>query len=283
MPQSVCSPQTVGEAAGSWCPFGRTSDQAGDQRADDARSLVFETAPLDDRIKILGAAVVMLDIASDKAVANLAVRLCDVHPNGSSLRVSYGVVNLTHRDRHETPEPLQPGRRYQVRIQLNDAGSVFPAGHRIRLAMSTTYWPIIWPSPEKATVTVFGGSLDLPVRPPTAEDALLPSLPEPESARPEPTTLIRPGIARIDRIGLELGSEGNFACHVEEDDPLTAVAEMHQVQTISRGAWRTRIETGSRMSCTRDSFLLRATMRAWDGDDKVCDREWDYTVPRDLL
>ena len=101
---------------------------------------------------------------SDRPLANLAVRLCDVHPDGTSLRVSYGVLNLAHRDGHETPTPLEPGQRYQVRIQLNDAGSVFPAGHRIRLALSTAYWPMIWPSPEKATVTVFGGTLEFPVR-----------------------------------------------------------------------------------------------------------------------
>jgi uncharacterized protein len=283
VPRPVCSPQTVGKDAGSWCPFGRGSDQAGDQQADDARSLVFETAPLDHALEILGAAVVVLDVASDRAVANLAVRLCDVHPDGASLRVSYGVLNLTHRDGHETPEPLRAGHRYRVRIQLNDAGSVFPAGHRIRLALSTAYWPVIWPSPEQATVTVSRGSLDLPIRPPSAADALLPLLPEPESAPPEPTTEIHPGVTRIDRIGLEFGSEGNFACHLEEEDPLTAVAEMHQTQTITRGEWRTRIETRTRMSCTHDSFLLRATMHAWNGDEKVCDRIWDYAVPRDLV
>ena len=67
---------------------------------------------------------------------------------------------------HEHPEPLEPGRRYAVRLQLNDAAHAFPAGHRIRLALSTTYWPIAWPSPEAATVTVStGGSrLSLPIR-----------------------------------------------------------------------------------------------------------------------
>src|SRR4029077_13273601 len=137
-----------GKDAGSWCPFGRAADQAGDQRADDARSLVFDTPPLDAAIEILGAAIVPLDVASDKPIANLAVRLCDVHPSAESLRVSFGVQNLTHRAGHEAPEPLVTGQRYQVRIQLNDAGAVFPPGHRIRLALSTSYWPMIWPAPE---------------------------------------------------------------------------------------------------------------------------------------
>jgi len=107
------------------------------------RSLLFETPPLDAPIEILGAAVVALDVASDRPIANLVIRLCDVHPSGESLRITYGVLNLTHRDGNEKPAPLTTGERYRVRIQLNDAGSVFPAGHKERLALSTLYWPMI--------------------------------------------------------------------------------------------------------------------------------------------
>jgi hypothetical protein len=281
--RAVCSPQTVGKDAGSWCPFGRAADQAGDQRADDARSLVFETSPLDETIEILGAAVVTLEIASDRPVANIAVRLCDVHPSGESLRVSFGVQNLTHRDGHETPQPLVPGERYQIRIQLNDAGVVFPAGHRIRLALSTTYWPMIWPAPEVATLTIFGGALDLPVRPAQAADAALPPLPGSETATPERPTVIRPGLVRIDRLGLELNTEGKFAFDITDDDPLSATAEMRRTETIQRDGWQVRIETWMRLSCTRDAFLLQASLRAWEGASEVCHREWDRSIPRDLV
>jgi putative CocE/NonD family hydrolase len=279
-PRTVCSPQTVGANAGSWCPFGRGSDQAGDQQVDDARSLVFDSTPLDSRIEILGAPVVTLDIAADRPVANLIVRLCDLSPDATSLRVSYGVLNLAHRDDFETPAPLTPGRQYRVRIKLNDAGSAFPAGHRIRVALSTNYWPMVWPAPDEATVTVFGGTLELPVRAPSAADGSLPLLPGPETASPEPTTEIRPGVTRIDRLGIELGTDGSFNSYISEDDPLSAVAEMRQVQTISRGDWRVRIETRMQMSCSSDAFLLLAEMRASEGDVMVCHREWDRRVPR---
>jgi putative CocE/NonD family hydrolase len=281
--RTVCSPQTVGKDAGSWCPFGRGADQAGDQRADDARSLVFETPPLDEAIEILGAAIVTLEVASDRPIANIAVRLCDVHPSAESLRVSFGVQNLTHRDGHETPQPLVPGERYQIRIQLNDAGVVFPAGHRIRLALSTTYWPMIWPAPEIATLTIFSGTLDLPVRPTQAADAALPPLPGPETATPERPTVIRPGLMRIDRLGLELSTEGKFAFDITDDDPLSATAEMQRTETIQRDAWQVRIETRMRLSCTRDAFLLQASLRAWEGASEVSHREWDRSIPRDLV
>jgi len=206
-----------------------------------------------------------------------------VHPDAVSLRVSYGILNLTHRDGDETPAPLVPGHRYRVRIQLNDAGAVFPVGHRIRIALSTTYWPMIWPPAENATVTVFGGMLELPVRVGSAADALLQPLPPPETAPPEPTTDIRPGVVRIDRLGLELGTEASFKSHIDDDDPLSAVVETRMSQSISRGAWRARIETQMQMSCRHDAFLLRAAMRAYEGEVEVCGREWDYSVPRSLV
>jgi hypothetical protein len=170
-----------------------------------------------------------------------------------------------------------------VRIQLNDAGSVFPAGHRIRLALSTAYWPMVWPCRDKATVTVFGGTLDLPVRPPDAGDALLASLPAVETAAPEPVTVVRPGVVRIERLGLELGTDGNFRFHVEDDDPLSAVVEMRQAQTVSRDRWGVRMETHIRLSCTHDAFALTATLRAWEQDQPVCHRKWDYSIPRDMV
>src|SRR5262249_15077851 len=160
------SPQTVGMCcSGNWVPFGRGRDQAGDQQDDDMRSLVFETPPLDRPMEILGAPVLTLEVASDRPIANLVARLCDVHPSGESLRASYGVHTLAHRNSHEKPARLARGERYRVRIKLNEAGWVSPAGHRVRLALSTAYWPTIWPAPKKATLKIFAGPLDLPLRP----------------------------------------------------------------------------------------------------------------------
>jgi len=284
--RELCSPQTVGKCAGEWVPFGRGHDQASDQQEDDMRSLVFETLPLDTPIEILGAPVVTLDVASDRPIANLIVRLCDLHPTGESLRVSYGVLNLTHRDGHENPAMLEVGERYRVRIQLNDAGSVFPAGHQVRLVLSTAYWPMIWPSPEKATLLIFSGTLDLPQRSPQGSDERLSPFPEPESAPPEkPTVFRRDGerVERIDRIGLELGTQGKSQYRVEEDDPLSAVAELRRTLVMSRDAWQIRVETQMRLACTGNVFLVQGGLRVWEGTSEVCCRNWDRSIPRDFI
>jgi uncharacterized protein len=282
-PTPLCSGQTVGAHAGEWCPFGYGGDQADDQAEDDRRSLVFDTQPLEAPFDILGAPVATLDVSSDKPVASIIVRLCDLRPSGEVLRVSYGILNLTRRDGFDAPSPVAPGQRYWVRVQLNDAGATFPAGHRVRLAISTTYWPMVWPAPEIATVTVHGGRLSLPVRPPRASDASLRALQAVETAEPEMITEVAAGVQRIERISLETSSSGGSRYHVDGDDPLSAVAEVSRADSVSRGEWSVRIETQLRVSSSTDAFRLQARLRAWDGDAEICDRAWDRSIRRDLM
>lgn len=281
--KELCSSQTVGTHAGEWCPFGYGGDVADDQTEDDCRSLTFDTPPLDEPFDILGAPVVALELSADKPVAAIVARLCDVRPTGEVLRVSYGILNLTRRNGDDVPSALTPGRRYRVRIQLNDAGAKFPAGHRVRLALATTYWPLMWPVPDPATVTLYSGSLSLPVRPPKSADAQLPALPAVETAEPEPVRTTDAGAQRIERLGLEVASAGASRYDIEGEDPLSAIAEVQRADTLSRGEWRVRIETRLRVSCSRDSFNVQARLCAWHGDIQICDRAWDRAVPRDLM
>ena len=102
---SFSSPQFTGVRSGEWCAFGVEGEMPRDQRSDDGNSLVFDSDPLEDTIEILGAPTLKLFVCSDAPVANLTVRLCDVAPDGSVLRVTYGLLNLCHRNSHEAPEP----------------------------------------------------------------------------------------------------------------------------------------------------------------------------------
>jgi hypothetical protein len=144
---------------------------------------------------------------------------------------------------------------------------------------------MIWPSPEPATVQILAGTLDLPQRAANAADAKLSPFPEPETASPEkPTIIHRDGvrIERIDRIGLESGIQYKTDYHVEENDPLSAVAELRQTQTLSRNEWQIRVETQMRLSSTANAFLLQGSLRAFEGAKEVCRRDWDRTIPRDF-
>ena len=145
---------------------------------------MFDSAPLDERVELLGNARVELELESDRPVAQLAARLCDVAPDGTSLLVTRGVLNITHRDSHEHPKPVEPGERTRVMMELDGIAQAIPAGHRLRLALSPAYWPWLWPAPEPVTLAVHTAesSLVLPVRPPRTEDARLRPFAEPEQA-----------------------------------------------------------------------------------------------------
>jgi putative CocE/NonD family hydrolase len=179
----IRSPETVGQAGGEYCMIWLGPEGPTDQRVDDAGSLCFDTAPLETDFEILGAAELDLELSSDRPVAHLIARLNDIAPDGTSTRITYGVLNLTHRNSHETPETLKPGQAYRISLKLDDVAYAVPEGHRIRLALSTNYWPMIWPAPEPVTLTLSTSTstLNLPER--SSEDLAKPYEPFEEAAR----------------------------------------------------------------------------------------------------
>jgi hypothetical protein len=302
------SPLGTGVHAGHWCPYGYAPDLPGDQRADDGRSLVFDSVPLAAQLEILGAPVATLEIALDRPQAQLCVRLNDVAPDGASLRVSYGLLNLTHRDSHETPALLEPGRRYRVRVQLNDIAHAFPAGHRIRVAVSTSYWPIAWPAPEPATLTLFAAAstFELPVRSPRPEDAALGPFPPAEAAPALAVTVHRPettietvthdlvtgettfltdedlGRATLDPIGITGDYRRKEIFRIKDDDPASGVVDIAHTRRLSRGDWQTRVDTRTVMKATADEFIVDATLDAFEGDTRIFTRTWNVRHRRDF-
>jgi len=312
VPLTLSSPLDIGTASGCLCPYGLGSighELASDQREDDGKSLCFDTEPLTERVEFVGAPVAILDLSVDRPVAQISARLCDVAPDGASTRVTFGLLNLTHRDGDEEPEPMEPGRRYRIRLRLDHMAYSFVPGHRIRLAVATSYWPIVWPSPTKAVLTLHTGEsvLDLPVRRPRPEDATLRHLEEPESAEPEPRTWLveagrqrsvhhdvvtgittleahkHRGWFRIESHGLEMSSDGSERYRTHRNDPTRASGETRQHVLIGRGDWQLRIETATRMWCDAERFHTRSDIDAYDGDTRVFCRTWGRSVARDLV
>ena len=108
--------QTTGLDGGAWCADGHSDDLPFDQRADDGRSLCFDSPPLDAPLELLGHAVADLTLVSDRPLALVSVRLCELLPGGASLLVTRGQLNLTHREGHDRVVPLVPGEPVAVRV-----------------------------------------------------------------------------------------------------------------------------------------------------------------------
>jgi putative CocE/NonD family hydrolase len=307
---AVQSPLSVGQFAGKWSSYSAPPDLPYDQREEDGGSLAFETDVLAEDCEILGAPVVRLDVAADRPVAMIAARLSDVAEDGSATRVTYGLLNLTHRDSHDHPEPLAPGRRYRVAVPLNGVAQAFPAGHRIRLSLSTSYWPVAWPPPESVRLSIrtAGSSLELPIRPVAAPDEVtLRPFDEPEGAPPLETTLRTPGeyrwdvrrnmityesaldivkdngTVRFEDTGTEIGKRVRERYSWIADDFTSARGETESTVTFSRGDWTTRTETRQVLTCSRTGFHLHAQLDAYEGATRIRSRNWTVTLPRDLL
>jgi putative CocE/NonD family hydrolase len=305
-PTTVGAFQSTGTQAGVWCAEGQAGELAADQRPDDALSLVFDFEPLGEPLEILGLPAVTLELAVDRPQALVCARLCDVLPDGSSALVTRGLLNLAHKETHEHPSPLDPGARYTVRVPLDVSAHSFPAGHRLRVAVSPAYWPWVWPSPEEVTLTVFGGELELPVRPPRVEDGALAAFGEPEHSAPlaveelgeGPTAhtfrrdlatgLVEKifdwdlgGSTRLVDADLETSDASHCVYSIVEGDPLSAAVRFRASSGMGRGDWKAVSEVTSSMTSDRESFHVQTQLDVTENDERVFTREWSFTIPRD--
>ena len=304
---TVSSPQTTGQAAGKWCPYGVWADQPLDQRQEMGGQVIFNSEPLDADIDVLGTPRLSVRVASDRPSALLVATLCEVFPDGAATRISYGILNLTHRNSHEVLEALEPGKTYDIALKLCDIGHRFGQGNRLRLAISNAYWPIVWPSPgsNKLSIICEVSALELPVRTPQAIDEKLKPFKPPESASPLEQTELESGLntwtvttdvmagtvalqrinddgwRRIEGIGLELGLRTTHTYTIKPDDPLSARLETHYVRRYRRGDWAVTSVTTVELTSSADSFLLKATLDAREGDTVAKQQSWDLRIPRD--
>ena len=304
---SVSSPQDTGVAGGKWCAYGAWADQPLDQRAEMGGQLIFDTDPLADDLSVLGAPVVNLAVSSNRPESLIAVTLSEVFPDGAATRVSYGILNLTHRKSHEEPQPLQPGQIYDVRVQLCDIGHRFGTGNRIRLSISNAYWPIVWPSPEANLMSIHcsESALALPLRAVNTMDACVAVIAEPQGSRPLAQTQIEAGRnswtttfdamsgetiltransdgwRRIDGIDLELGLQSEHKYTIKADDPLSARLDTHYLRRYRRGPWSITAETKLTLRATLNEFLVDASLEAREGTTMVKTQVWSLKFPRD--
>ena len=153
-----------------------------DQRADEPYSLVYEWPALEDELEILGYPRLEATVTSSAPVAYLSAKLVDVAPDGSSALAGRGFLNLTHRDSHEDPEPLEPGIPVRVKVEFMCTSWIVERGHRLRLHLAGTDWPNAWSPPAPVTLSIDrpGTTLILPVLDGPSPIAERPSLPPPE-------------------------------------------------------------------------------------------------------
>ncbi len=306
----VSSPQNTGRCTPRYGNMGAGEPHDPlDQRADDAYSLCFDSAVLDQDLTMAGAPVVYLELASDQPDAFVCVRLNEVRADGPSLQVSLGILNLTHRDSHEDLEPLEPGKRYRGRVQLDDIAHTFAKGSRIRIAVSNAFWPVIWPSPRPVTLTLFAGAsiLTMPTCLRRIEDTSLPPFSPARQSRTHGRTTMREadvmegeittnvatgmqtwryttdtGLVRLEPHGWTMSARGENRYFIHPDDPNSARMELQTTDTYFREGWLdVRIEARHTLTSDETHFIIDAGIEVYENDQQVFEREWHERIARD--
>ena len=300
------SPLDTGTAAGEWF----TSSPTPNWRAISAptmpgRSSV-EGAVLDDEFVILGRPVLTYPAGKRRPLANLAARLVDVHPDGTATRVSFGVLNLAHRNGNAQPEPLTPGEDHACAVELDACGYRFAPGHRIRLSISTAYWPTILPPPFDAKLDIDLSALALSLPLIGAHERIdLPAPPNPDPLpKYEPVSPgesrrwverdLQNGVTRyriVDDGGLNRHPENGLASRDRRDetwtiaanDPLSMTGETRWTCVLSREGWETVTHCVSTIACDEGHWLISDSVDASHDGETVFSRRRERRIPRDHM
>lgn len=301
---SIHSPLDTGTGSGEWIPHCFGPEMPQDQRQDDGGSLVFDSCPLTAVLDILGDTVIELTLRSDRPTGNLIARLCDVAPNGGSSRVCAGTLNLCQRSGNTQIEPMPINKDVSIRLRLDHVGHRFAQGHRIRLALSTAYWPLVWPAVDDPTLTLAPtpARLVLPVRLGTDQEQV-----QTNRARTPPAADIHflrhprnnrkvlrdiaKGYSRVDIVDdygeQEIVEHGMITSAIKREsytiqwaDPLSATCDVHWRHDMRRGAWRVHTETTARLTCDAEYYHLNATVTAHEKEQEVFHKEFSRSIPR---
>tara|TARA_B110000971_G_scaffold8647_1_gene8351 strand:+ start:2896 stop:4890 length:1995 start_codon:yes stop_codon:yes gene_type:complete len=299
---NVISPQDCGADSGEYCAIWLGPEMPGDQRRDDALSAIWDGNTLDSDLVITGAPEITLCVSSDKPVAQLAARLNHIHPDGSSTRITYGILNLCHRDGHGKSKPLPINQSVNVTLNLDQCAYTVPAGHRVRVSISNAYWPLLWPSPEATRLQIHSGTINLPLLNEVAGSTV--TFPPPEAADPWETTTIREdtnsrrqetdlntGIVHLHIVddfgkvrdadhGLINGSIAREHWQIHPNDPLSAKGSCHWTDELERKNIRLRTEARCEMWSDKDTFYLSAKIEAFENDQLIYQRDLNDEILR---
>lgn len=304
--------QVTGLDGGVWDGDGSPADFPLDQRGEDGASLCWDSEPLDERVELLGKGAATLELSVDKPWALVCVRVCDVAPDGASTLVARGLLNLSRREGHDQTVPMPIDEPVLVHVPFMSASYAIPAGHRIRLAVSPTYWPLAWPSPEAVTLTVHSGPrsvLTLPRRRPGELDEQLRPFAAPETGTelPHETTVARgagwgggrrvsrslgtgeteiefdwrPTGSRILATDTEMRENNVTRYRITEGEPLSAAVTCDVEVTLLRPGWNTRVQARSTMTSDAEHFTVTSTLDAYEDEVRVCARTFTHRFPRD--
>ena len=303
-PIQIHSPVETGVEAGEWIPHCSGSEISGCQKSIDAQSTCFDSDILEKHIDVFGRPEITISLRSNAPTGNLIVRLCDVSPSGSSELVSIGVLNLTHRNGNKFPKLMPIGETQSLAIKLDNTGHRFLPGQKIRIALSTAYWPFVWPAVNNPTLTLTEkpACLSLPTLVNLEEEDVQPNPPvaPPMSAI---TQKRKPNSNRDveydfneNKVKLKIKDDlGELLYHkhnlvtsaikheyyeISNNAPLSSMAQISWSFEYSRDNWMTRTITETIMTSDEKYYYLKAKVRAYENEKTIFEKSFKHKIIR---
>ena len=304
----------VGMNQGLWLQFGQFEGSP-DQRLSDAYSLVYTTDELVEELTFVGFAEFKCKVkVTNHNQGALAVRLVDQFPTGESTLVTYGVLNLTHFQGHTADKVryLEPEEELEVSSQLHSTSYVFPAGHKLKLCLSSCYWPICWPSTKCVDMWVSSTTLKLPlVKAPTEYKSNWFNVVSPKVGPPMDTKKLEdlqesiklevdfPGrrykrtvttgvtmpLTELGTLGVAMGNTLSEVAEVEEEKPQSAkLRVVHHFQQnypdMEGSSMTTSVDTESMMWADDSHFHLCNKLKTTLNGQVFFEKEWKEEIQR---
>lgn len=112
-----------------------------DQRPIESREdiILFTTQPLKEDLEVTGSLRAKIYFSTDQADTDVAVRLCDVYPDGKSVLISDGLSRLAVTKGAQSNVPFK--KPQEIEVDLWSTSFVFAKGHRIRVSVSSSNYP----------------------------------------------------------------------------------------------------------------------------------------------
>jgi predicted acyl esterase len=285
-PRSLAVEPDTGVAAWIDCAGHLPWGQSGDQRDDDAHSLTWDSEP--PSRAVVGQPRVRLRVSADAAAASLSVKLCDVFPDGTSALVTRGTLDLAHE------APLVPGEAFDVDLLLDACAYQWSPGQMLRVSVAGSDWPNTIASPAPVTLTVHGGTLELPLWPDSGSEppAFAPGAPT-SSESPEDVTwtVSRDVLRRTTTCTVSSGSEYDIphdGTAREQYDGMVVVDGRTFAQSaigectfhLNWPGVDVRVTSTMQVEVGPDAYEVHINADAFENDEILWRRTWNEQFPR---
>ena len=272
-----------GQCAGVWNPTGGRKVAPTEQTRDDECCVHLESAVFEGNVNLIG--IPLITFKTTASAGQLVVRLTELDTDGRSLLISRGFVNLDQQS-----EP-------QVALNLDAVGHKISAGNRLRLSLSTSYWPMLWPSTSNQPIRLQRLTLGLPVdkqiqtydaafsRPELASSLAYEYLQPPAGSRTSTidddrfTVITSSDSGKLqleDRLVIQDQSRSEMVLNKD----FNGEVRCERQSSMAGADWQTDTSLHSRMTADQSNFYLRTELNAKLNQAPCFNKVWEATIPR---